>query len=234
MREYLEFHNPTSETRQANLHMDLRQLPSVLKVSFRLTPLETSAPLQASISGVDQTHKPSVVEYISGFLGTIFRWLGWLIQWIGCLLENLGRWLLGMPRRSCRLEPERKLPRFDNTIYEAAPSALVEIKGVQLAPHGFVATEVSIRNGGELEPGSEYEFEVQQLVKGQVEGGGTYIVSIAGERKLKSPYDFPSLQDVTTVEEIEQREKEGEESKFVPPWAEDIVEEREKEQGKKE
>lgn len=233
MREYVEFHNPTAESRETTLRIDLSQLPSSLKVSFRLTPLQTSAPLQDSISGVDNTRQPGVTERLGDFIGRIFRSLGWFIQWLGCKLENLGRLLLKLPKRPCRRVPEVKLPRFEQTIYEAAPSAVVEISGIQLQPYGHGTVELTIENEGTLEPGSEYEFEVQQVVKGAIAGGSTYVVRIAGVRELKSPYDFPSLQDLETAEEIERREREGEESKFVPPWAQDIVEEREREQGKK-
>jgi hypothetical protein len=36
-----------------------------------------------------------------------------------------------------------------------------------------------IENTGELPPGNEYRFQVQQVVGGQVVGGSTYIIRIA-------------------------------------------------------
>ncbi|MBI1744423.1 hypothetical protein HYR54_15340 [Candidatus Acetothermia bacterium] len=233
MEEYVEFHNPTTTPREASLVFDLRRLPSELAVSFKLTRLNTVNPLHSSVSGVAKIRQPGIIEQISAWLGFMLRWLGWLIQWLGCWIENLGRRILGLPLKSCRFEPDVKLPDFESTIYEAEPSALVEIKGVRLPAFGFVAALLSIRNTGTLEEGSENRFEAQQLVKGEVVGGSTYVVRIAGARKFPPIIVADSQRTDLDLRTLERIEREAEEIRYVPPWAKDIVETREKEQGKK-
>ena len=233
MEEYVEFHNPTSETRVASLVFDLQSLPQQLAVSFKLTRLDTVEPLHNSLGGVARIRRPGFVKRFLGCLGSLIRWLGWLVQWLGCWIENLGRRILGLPLKTCKFKPDVKLPDFEDTVYEAQPSALVEVKGVRLPPFGFGAALLSIRNTGTLEEGSEYRFDVQQVVKRTVVGGSTYVVRVAGEKKIPPPM-VPDVFRADLDEDTRIRiEREAEELKYVPPWAKDIVEDRERELGKK-
>ncbi len=232
IEEYIEFHNPESSMREASLVFDLSNLPPQLSVSFRLTRLETVGPLPDSVTGVAKIRQPGLPERISGCCSSLLRWLGWFIQWLGCWVENLGRCIIGLPLKSCRQGPKVKLPVFEPTIYEASPSSLAEVKGVRIPPFGLCAALLSIRNKGTLEEGSEYRFEIQQRIKEEVAGGSTYVVRIAGERKLPSPFVPPTMRTDLDPRELERIEREGEKLKYVPPWARDIVESREKEQGK--
>lgn len=72
-----------------------------------------------------------------------------------------------------------KLAHFTRTIYEAEPSALVEIRDVRIPSYGFCAARFSVLNTGNLEKGGEYWFNVLQKVKNEVVGGSVYVVRIA-------------------------------------------------------
>ena len=41
---------------------------------------------------------------------------------------------------------------------------------------------MAFENHGELPRGSEYRFQIQQVVGGRVIGGSTYVIRIAGHR----------------------------------------------------
>lgn len=235
MQEYVEFHNPTSSSRVATLVFDLRQLPPQLHTSFKLTPLDTVNPLPNSLVGVAAPMQPGVIEKAVEILGSLFGWLiliGQIIQLLGCLIENLGRLIVGLPLKSCRGKPHIKFPRFAPTLYEALPSTRVEVRGVRIPPFGFSAALLSIRNRGILEEGSEYQFEVQQQVQGQVVGGSTYVVRIAGVKKLPVPLVLPTMLTGQDEQEVARIERESERFQYAPPWAKDIIEARKQEQGK--
>jgi hypothetical protein len=221
MQEYVEFHNPTSTTREATLVFDLRSLPPPLHTSFKLTPLDTVNPLPNSVVGVKPPHEPGVIEKVVEFVGLLIGWLilaGQFIQLLGCVIENIGRWIVGLPFKSCKGKPHLKLPTFEPTIYEALPSALVEVKGVRIPAFGLSAALLSIRNRGTLEDGSEYQFQVQQIVHAQVVGGSTYVVRIAGEKKVPPvvPLQLPPMPFPPDN---------------VPLWFEDFIEARKGQQG---
>ena len=61
---------------------------------------------------------------------------------------------------------------------------------MELAPFGFCAALISIRNAGRLPAGNRYRFEVQQEVSGRVVGGSTFVIPVAGE-KDKPPERAP-------------------------------------------
>jgi hypothetical protein len=235
MEEYVEFHNPTPNTREATLVLDMRTLPAALSASFKLTELKTAKPLRESVTGVRKTRQPGLFEGIAALLSRFFRWLGALIERLGCRIENLGRWFVGLPLRSCKSKPRgRRLPRFEPTIYEMEPSGMVEITGVMIPPFGFCATQLAITNSGTLAAGSKHRFEVQQLVKGEVVGGSTFVVLVDGEEKQRER-NIISDSHRTDLDhrERERIEREAERFKYVPPWAKEIVERREEEQGRK-
>lgn len=182
--EYIEFHNATSSPRVATLTFDLRRLPAQLEMSFKLTPLDTVDPLNRSVTGVADIRWPGLMERITTWIGSVCQRIGGLVQWIGLRIENRGRRVVGLPARPSGRTPEAKLPDFAPAMYQAAPSERVEVKGVRLSPFGSCAALFWIRNRGTLEEGSEYWFDVQQDVNGRVVGGSTYVVRIAGERKV--------------------------------------------------
>lgn len=169
MTEYVEFHNPTPSPREATLVFDLRNLPSALQVTFQLSELKTAKPLADSLVGVASS---------SGSGGTVAvrRDLGLLLR----LLVRFVSLLVG-PSRKPSERPRLSTPiRFRPTVYEARRPARVEVRGVRLPPFGFCAARITVRNVGQLEPGSEYRFEVQQQVGQRPVGGCTYVVRIAG------------------------------------------------------
>jgi hypothetical protein len=101
----------------------------------------------------------------------------------------------------------------------------------EVGRQGLVSNVIRPQYRG-LEEGSEYRFEVQQTVNKQVVGGSTYVVQIAGVRKAQPPHIPESLRLDLDVKEINRIEKEAEPYKYLPPWAEDIVDARETEPGK--
>lgn len=200
MEEYVEFHNPTAAARETALVLDLRGLPPQLTTTFRLTRLTTAAPLGQSLAGVARVRRPGIGARIGAALRGVFGWLIALVRFLvrlllllGCWLANTVRWVLRRPRVSCHTGPARRLPDFAPEVYEAAPAALVEVRGVRIPPFGFVAARLSIRATGALEPGGEYTFSLRQETTSQeaerekaarrVLGGSTYIVRIAGKKQ---------------------------------------------------
>jgi hypothetical protein len=233
MREYIEFHNPSSAPREASLVFDLRALPPQIALSFRLTKVATAAPLGTSLSGVASVRPLSLRDRLMNAFGHVFRCLGRFLAWLGCWVENFGRWLLNVPLRPCRRPPEIALPKFAPEIYEASPSSLVEVRGVKLPAFGSCAALLAIRNTGTLESGSEYTFQVQQRVNDQLVGGSTYVVRIAGEKRVKPRVTVDAHRTDLDLAKLQRIEREAEPLKYVPPWAKKIVEKRETEQGRK-
>jgi len=88
---------------------------------------------------------------------------------------------------------------------------------VRIPPGGSVAALLSIQNRGDLPPGSEYTFQVQQLVGGNVVGGSVYVVRIAGD-KIENPFVPPSLAGGLDVRALEELEREAEDLRILPPW----------------
>jgi hypothetical protein len=235
MREYVEFHNPTAAPRQANLVLDLRGLPPQIITSFVLTPLDTVQPLPSSITGV---HRHGRHHGLGGELG---RWAdrikdeaeevaGRLLDQLGDLIEDLGRHLEKLPPEH-EENDRRRLPRFEPTVYTALPSTLVEIKDVVLQPGANVAALLRIENRGDLAPGSDYTFQVQQFAGGNLVGGSAYKVRIAGD-KIAHPFVAPSLAGQLDLDAVEELEREAEDRRYLPPWMKDPVDQSEKNLGK--
>ena len=220
MVEYLEFHNPTSLTRESTLVVDLRGLPPEIRVSFVLTSLETVNPLSASITGVHRTGPQA-----HGLLGELAVWAdriedelaetaGRLLVRLGHLLEDAGRSLEGAPPHH---HHRHHLPNFEPTVHTALPSARVAIEGVRLGALSSEAMLITIENRGTLTPGAEFGFQVQQFVAGRLVGGSGYVVRIAG-LKVEHPFVSPSLRGDLDTEEIEDLEAEGVARRHLPPW----------------
>jgi uncharacterized membrane protein YgcG len=227
MREYVEFHNPTSAPRQATLVLDLRGLPPEIRASFVLTPIDTAQPLPTSITGI---HQPQ--HHYHGLLGGVARWAdriedeieetaGALLARLGDLTEDLGRRLEELPPEK-RETRRRHQPRFDPTVYTALPSSLVEVKDVRLAAGASAAALLSIENRGSLPHGSEYTFHVQQVVGGHIAGGSAYTVRIAGP-KTAHPFIAPSLAGGLDLQTLIELEREAEDRRHLPPWMEKPV-----------
>lgn len=233
MTEYVEFHNASAFPREATLVFDLRGLPAGLRASVRLTRLDTAAPLADSVTGIAGTRRPGLPARLAACLGTFLRWLGWLLQGLGCAIENLGRRLLRLPLKACWVKPREKFPPFEPTIYDLRPSAVAEVRGVRLGPFGTCAALLEVANTGVTEPGCTLRFEVQQHVGGQVVGGSTYVVCIAGRPKPQPVVVATSHRADLSLEELNRIEREAEALKYVPPHARRIVEQREREQGRR-
>jgi len=121
----------------------------------------------------------------------------------------------------------RRLPRFEPAVYTALPSTLVEIRDVVLQPGANVSALLWIENRGDLAPGSDYTFQVQQFVGGNLVGGSAYKVRIAG-RKIAHPFVAPSLAGELDLDAVEELEREAEDRRYLPPWMEDPVDQSEK------
>jgi hypothetical protein len=203
-----------------------------LRVEFELTAVDTVRPISQSTVGVVRVRGGTVLDRVVRVLLKLLSPIGWLLRLIGCWIENLGRWILGLPRRPCDEKPPGG-PQFAPEIYEAGPSTLVEVAGVRLPPHGFCAARLRVRNAGTLEAGSEHAFEVQQRVDGRVVGGSTYIVRIDGIKQRPPEVQVPSMRTDLSLEELQRIEREAEPFKYIPPVAKDIVEQREEDEGRK-
>ena len=238
MDEYIEFHNPTKEPRRADVVFDLRRLPPALGVSFHLTELHTGTTrLRDAIEGVTSTRDEPVPPKWAAAAApsTLLIRLLELLRRFWCWLLNALRWLLGQPRKPCVPRGRNRLPRFIPLRFDAAPSALVRVRGVTLPPFGFGAALLRIEPKAALPQGSQYRFDVQQWVddmerKAAVAGGATIAVVIAGEPERPKPVLPPSHDPKTDRATRERIERESEGQQPVLPWAEEIIEERRKEQ----
>jgi hypothetical protein len=251
MVEYVEFHNPTDAPQVSDVRFDLRGLPPELRVSFRLAEVKTADPLEDAIVGVSASREATPddppLARASAAAGGL-RWTTWLLdlfRLVVCWIRNLVRALLGRPRKPCR-KPGRRvlpLPAFGSTVYTAESSGVVAIDRVQLAPFGRAAALLVVEPVGDLPEGAEYRFEVQQRAHGErgetyegvkdvLRGGSTYVIAVDGQRKPKKPPAAPSvdLDADLTREEREEMERRGKDQKWVPPWAKDVVVQREAEQ----
>ena len=180
MHEYIEFHNPSPEVRIADLVFDLRPLPPQLHMWLRLSELETEAPLEKSMTGIAAIHDPGLADEAKALLlASIERGeeiLEWLERWPDRVEDKLKGEEEDDRRPRHKRHPEL---RFARPIYRAKPASLVSVRGVRLPAHGVGAALTVMENGGELPPGSEYRFQVQQVVQGRVVGGSTYVIRIA-------------------------------------------------------
>ena len=215
--QIIQFHNPAGDVREASLEIDLRGLPPQLSAAFQLSHLETAKPLLESITGIARTRKEDPEDFIKDAEDGMDE--------CRCF-ENLQRLLAGLKRIFCKGEEHSGVPQLDPVVYEPEPSARVEIQGVRIPAHGFATAAIQIRNTGQLKPGSEFRFQVQQVVEGVVVGGSVYVVRIAGTPELNPPL-FADSVDIR--KEIGPEEGSGGRPlKYIPPWAQQIVANREK------
>jgi hypothetical protein len=231
MEEYIEFHNPTPKERVTDLVFDLRPLSPALRAWFRLTELDTVAPLEQSLTGIEAVHRPGPTDEARKALLEGVELSEAVLHWLDRWLDRVEA-KLGGEAEEKRCPPKRRPgPRFTPPVYRAKPSALIEVKGVRLGAFRFGAALLVIENRGELPEGSEYRFQVQQRMEGQVVGGSVYVVRIAGQPELPPPIVTPSHQiDAKTGRP---RVPPPLHLANVPPWMAEIVEEREEELGKR-
>ena len=181
-REYVEFHNSSTERRIADLVFDLRPLPPELHMWLRLSDLKTRAPLEESLDGIATSHRPGLAHEVKSALLAGVHDVEELLEWFDRCLHRLEAELAGTHHHHRpRHKPHPGL-RFTTPIYRAKPASLVAVREVELPPHGAAAALITIENHGELPKGAEYRFQVQQVVNGRVVGGSTYVVRIAGHQ----------------------------------------------------
>jgi hypothetical protein len=184
MREYIEFHNATTERRVADLVFDLRPLPPELQLWLRLSELKTQAPLEQSLEGIATTHHPGLADDLKSALLAGVHEVDELLEWFERCLhrleDELGDGGGGTHHEHRSHHKPHKGLRFTAPIYRAKTASLVAVRGVELPPHGAAAALMTIENHGELPKGSEYRFQVQQVLGGRVVGGSTYVIRIAG------------------------------------------------------
>jgi hypothetical protein len=198
MDEYTEFHNPEEAERTSSLVFDLRSLPPELQVTLRFSSLNTRLALSDSITGAHPT----------GFGATgLYRFVERFFAW----LRNLVRRLFGTPRPP-RTRSYAPIRSFGPVVYEADLSALVTVHDVRIPSFDFCASRLLIKNTGSLPSGSEYYFQVKQMMKDKVVGGSVYVVRLAGVPEtpvLLSPDEEVEFSDVL---------------KHMPPWIEPLME----------
>jgi len=219
VREYVEFHNAVDETRVSDLVFDLRPLPPQLNVWLRFSELHTVAPLHESLTGIEVTHAPGAADSVrEALLAGVER--------AEELLELLERRLGGDGDDDDDRTGKRPAPiPLTPTVYRAKPGTLVTVRGVRLPAYGRAAALLAIDNAGGLPAGAEYRFQVQQVVRGRVLGGSTYVVRIAGQRAYPPAIVAPSHVVDPKTGRVPGRNHHH--IQYVPPWLRDIVEERE-------
>ena len=224
---YVELHSPGPMHVRSQIHLDLRALPAALRVSFMLTPLPTERPLDRSTRGLLRTREASSADFPPslrgrrrpGAVSLVAKLVAWLLRLLG----------IGRVKPPGGSGPPDLLDRLRPVVYEAAPSEVVEIDGVRLAPFGTAGMLVRVENGGSLEPGSRHRFEVQQHMsllerEGPLIGGATLEVVIAGTPATTTPPRPPTHDLTADRDERERAEREGERTRWVPPWMREQVE----------
>lgn len=185
--------------------VDLRRLPPELRVLVRLSELQTVAPLEQSLGGITSVHRPGMIEHLEEEV----REIG---QHILHALDRIEDALGGDGDDDDRRRPRR--PRFTPPIYQAQPSALVEVRGVRLGSFGMCAALILVEHRGELPEGSEYTFEVQQRIERRIVGGSTYVVRIGGPRRLPAPLISPTHRPDPKGHAVEEED----DFNALPPW----------------
>jgi hypothetical protein len=183
MREYIEFHNPTLERRVADLVFDLRPLPPQLQTWLRFSALKTEASLETSLTGIETVHHPGLADHVKAALLAGVEHGEELVHWFDHWLHRLEAGLGGTPHDDRPCHKPHPGMRMTPPIYRAKPASLVAVRGVELPPHDAAAALIAIENHGGLGEGSEYRFQVQQVIDGRVVGGSTYVVRIAGHAR---------------------------------------------------
>jgi hypothetical protein len=192
-REYIEFHNPEAELRIVDLAFDLRSLPPGLRLFLRLSELKTDRPLEESLTGVETIHHPGTADEIKSALLAGIELGEEVLELLERGLDRFERELGGSDRDDRDDRPSHKPhPGLALTppIYQAKPASLVSVKGVHLPAHGAGAALIVIENHGELADGSEYRFQIQQVVGERVIGGSTYVIRIPGQRQPERSESF--------------------------------------------
>jgi len=155
MREYVEFHNPTSVVRPCDLVFDFSNLPAQIEVAIRLSHLHTShglpTPEHSTSSPKDNNASAIRSEELS---------------------EKRRRGRPTLPLHPPIYRPSGRGERRQ-----------VRVREVQLEPYGACAAGVYLRNTGRLTAATKFFFQVQQVVAGHVVGGCMYEVRIAGRAK---------------------------------------------------
>lgn len=183
IREYIEFHNPGPEPRPVDLVFDLRPLPPQLHIWLRFSELQTEAPLEESLTGIAAIHHPDLGDDSRALLIKGIDRGEELLEWLDRWLDRAERKLGGEDDNSERLRRKRHPEiSFTPTIYRAQPASLVSVRGVRLAGHGVGAALFGIEKTGDIPPGAEYRFQVQQVVAGHVIGGSSYVIRVPANR----------------------------------------------------
>jgi hypothetical protein len=251
MEHYVEFHNPETKGRLANIRLDTEMLPPGIRVRMRPSRVTTTLPLPQAGAGMERTFESPVPRrWLAPEQRGLVWWLVALLSRLWCRIVNFVRGLLGMPKQPCKVQ--WTVPALSNTVFEAMSPGIAEIRGIALPPGGMGALLIAVEPLVPLQPGAEYRFEVQQWARpadGQevpdypgrgpetggmaMVGGGTHVIHIAGEGKRHENVVAPSHRQDIDPEERERIEREAEREKVVPPWAKEHVEQREHEQGRR-
>jgi hypothetical protein len=216
VREYVEFHNPTNAVRVASLRFDFRGLPPDTHTTLQFTPLKTQRPRSESFTGI--TRSAPAPPSKKGCLK-------------GCLWAPL-RWLFGLLRPDDKQKPAHRLPEFEPWIHEVEPAAEVLVQDVVLAPFERVGALLEVE-GESLRVG-ERLIHVQQIVGRQIVGGSVYTIGMPERKPGPDVVDEHRL-DKTVIDpaELKRREEEAEKWRYIPPWIEPIMRQRELEVGKR-
>lgn len=159
---------------QKNLHIGVPLSPSPLLKDMGAALMEEYVQFHNPMSSTREASLVFDLRYLPPQLSVSLRL---------SLLDTVNPLEKSMTGIARQMQGERRFG-VNPTIYEASPSALVEVREVRIPAFGSCTALLSIRNSGILEEGSAYRFQVQQQVSGQVVGVSSYVVRIAGEKEL--------------------------------------------------
>jgi hypothetical protein len=222
--EIIEFHNPETTARAASLVFDFRQLHPNIRTTVFFSPLDTATPLLTAVTGYTKVVTGQVTG--SGLLGKLLeevREIPRELDQIEDTIENRIRSWFGLGHEH---DPDDTtdidLPNGFNTVgWVAQRSGILEVRGVIIPAGGQVKALIMVEAAGPLPHGERYQFEVQQAVAGQIVGGSTYIVPVAGRPVI--PVSLAPSDDELVTDA----------GRFLQPWLVQGWIDREKQQGKR-
>jgi hypothetical protein len=173
LREYIEFHNPSSKPQVADLLFDFRQVPEMLRAWVLVSESAHSSLAKGAIRGGSRRS----LRW-KGKMDPSLRGLRWLRAWADSFED-------AAEREDDDRDDHSPLRRFGRTAYEVRASGLLEVRGVRLQPFGMCASIFAVAGLRRLTPGTSYTFRVLYQVGERIVGGSTYVALVPESAMLK-------------------------------------------------
>jgi hypothetical protein len=186
----------------------LTRVPKEILARVQFSELKSTAPLDKSATGIDRIVDMPPDKLVfptrSGCLSTLFAFLAKLF----------GK------------STKARTINFMKYGFDIRGGSRATFPGITTTRPADVMARMYVQNTGELEPGSEYRFDVLQVAGKKLIGGCTYVIPVGGRRRPPENVFIP-------LQEGDEREQDEDDPHlFVPPHVKDLVKERRRQMGK--